>query len=55
MCILFVSGPASMSDCSFDADDYSVCVCESGSLASSIFDPLSALVGASGVVYALLG
>lgn len=27
----------------------------SGSLASSIFDPLSALVGASGGVYALLG
>lgn len=26
-----------------------------GSLASSIFDPLSALVGASGGVYALLG
>lgn len=27
----------------------------SGSLASSIFDPLSALVGASGGVYALMG
>lgn len=36
------------------------CVCIyvnplSGSLASSIFDPLSALVGASGGVYALMG
>lgn len=30
-------------------------VSPSGSLASSIFDPLSALVGASGGVYALLG
>ena len=27
----------------------------SGSLCSSIFDPLSALVGASGGVYALIG
>lgn len=27
----------------------------SGSLASSIFDPLSAVVGASGGVYALMG
>jgi len=35
-----------------------VCLCMnplSGSLASSIFDPLSALVGASGGVYALMG
>lgn len=30
-------------------------VSPSGSLASSIFDPLSALVGASGGVYALMG
>jgi len=35
-----------------------VCLCMnplSGSLASSIFDPLSGLVGASGGVYALMG